>query len=616
MDDSSYALLIEQFKAVTDISTDENDANITNLLRVHDYNVNNAISTYFDSGFTSVAGNHVSSSLSNPESNTSSSAASEYSPADDVLLPSSSSGVASSGAAVHDLEDNSSRHRSTRRTSFQTVNLQHQLYYDSFMPKLPRAPKLSNHWQLAFSLHTSRKAAELREKEHQESNVEKKESDDILVHEETKATEVDSDSESKNSNGTRKSRPLWILLLIIPQGILNALLSIAQFLLSPFFSTSSVSSKRRALPKLFDYDHLQMDYIPRLSPAASEIAKNKLHVVDKHFNETFDKSMKEYKWLLVILLASENETHEENEPSFVSKFLTQGRLSTVFTKDNSSVFVGNIDGSPECLELAQTYQVKKLPYIMLCANINNIPSIAYKCNLAPVFVTPEAIATTIDKVVRNLLKQVDIYTPQLISDRFESQEMEQSRQIRQSQDDAYLQSLERDRQRKLEKENIQWLASIKSLFLKYQLALETEIGSDEAPVRFAIKLPTGKRLVSKFPLSWTVSQLYLHIEKQLFVAQLIEGGDFTTEEAVYESLALERPAVPTHKNGAEFTLEDYSANFPWKFEVVQPFPKVVIGASLKRLSEVSELKGGANLLVEYTDENNEDDDDDDEEHNA
>lgn len=601
MDESSTTLLIEQFKAVTDISSDDNDEDISNLLRVHDYNMNNAISTYFDSGFTSVSGSNRNEVRDSRESSDTSVSVNEYSPAvdADVILP-STSGIAS-GASFHDIEDNTSRQR---RPSFQTVNLQHQLYYDSFMPKLPKAPKLSNHWQLGLSLYNSRKQAEQVLEKSQEKEGEEDVDAKLLEVETISSTP----SESNDINGgVRKSRPLWLLFLIIPQGFINALVSIAQFFLSPFFSSSLPLKRHRIIPKLFNYDHLQMDFIPKLSPSIKELAKTNLHIVDKHFNETFDKAMKEYKWLLVILLTPDDENPEEElETSFIDKFLLNSRVQTVFSKENSSIFIGSVNGSPECLELAQTYQVKRLPYVMLVANINNIPSIVYKCNLAPIFVTPGALPTTIDKIIRNILKQVEIYTPQLISDKFESQEMEQSRQIRQSQDDAYLQSLERDRQRKLERENSQWLKSLKTSFLKYHICLGEEEEYEDTPIRCAIKLPNGKRLLSRFSPLLTITQLYFHIEKHLYIAQLLEDGDFESEAEIHEKLALENLQPPSHKDGSEFTLEDYQTKFPWNFEVVQPYPKVVIASSKKKLSEVKELKSGANLLVEYTDDDTDD----------
>ena len=45
----------EEFKSITGIDNDSQDEKIVQLLTIHDFNLNNAISVYFDTGFDSIA---------------------------------------------------------------------------------------------------------------------------------------------------------------------------------------------------------------------------------------------------------------------------------------------------------------------------------------------------------------------------------------------------------------------------------------------------------------------------------------------------------------------------------------------------------------------------------
>ena len=52
---SDHKEKVDEFKSITGSSTDsENDDKIIEFLTVHDFDLNNAISTYFDSGFDSI----------------------------------------------------------------------------------------------------------------------------------------------------------------------------------------------------------------------------------------------------------------------------------------------------------------------------------------------------------------------------------------------------------------------------------------------------------------------------------------------------------------------------------------------------------------------------------
>jgi len=87
-------------------------------------------------------------------------------------------------------------------------------------------------------------------------------------------------------------------------------------------------------------------------------------------------------------------------------------LDKLFNKSNglfkeTEIFVNNIERSPEAFEIAQTYKVKRLPYVMLVGNVSASPdimpsmSIVYKSNIAKPFITEEELPNTTNKILKN-----------------------------------------------------------------------------------------------------------------------------------------------------------------------------------------------------------------------
>ena len=74
---------------------------------------------------------------------------------------------------------------------------------------------------------------------------------------------------------------------------------------------------------------------------------------------------------------------------------------------------------------------------MLVGNVSASPdimpsmSIVYKSNIAKPFITEEELPNTTNKILKNIGKLLERFNPQLVSARFDKQEMEISRQIRQ-----------------------------------------------------------------------------------------------------------------------------------------------------------------------------------------
>ncbi|CUM64656.1 uncharacterized protein PRCAT00002265001 [Priceomyces carsonii] len=540
--------LLSEFKTITGLD-DENDDKIKRLLTINDNNLNNAVSGYFEHGFTSVE---------------------------------------SSGVEVHE-EASEVRQRNVSRNGSRhdsVVNLQNQLFLDNFLPKLPMAPRISNHWQLEIGLHSSLKEQEQEQKR-------------------------------KNISTLQQQLPfpvhsIWLILMIIPKSLFQMLVSIFRYLVG----TSPEKSKNK-FPKAFNYD----EYDPRYKLLEDSVsddetlvallssANNNYNLRESNFNEIHTSTQKSYTWLLIILVNDETTDFISNildDPNFNMRF---NKESGLFKENN--IYVSNVERSPEAFEVGKAYQVKTLPFISLIGNVSNNPSVmssmsmVYKSNLSPQFLTAEKKNSTIKKIVRNLNKLLESFNPQLITQRIDLQEIEFARLVKQQQDDAYVQSLEKDRLKKLEKErNLKFqqeLISAKKQREDYlaSLALSNWLEElrKEPSTRISFKMPDGRRIIETISKAAQINDLYLYIELQL----LESAGD---EPDIQDTVSASADNLQTVLSRAEFL-----SKFPFRFELIQPYPKKVITPTEISINDATELKSGANLLVEYLTEDEEDEDD-------
>ena len=578
--------LISQFQTITGLGPEDEIENIHKLLRVNDWNLNNSISTYFDSKFASVE-----------------------------------SQVISSGFEALDNGDNST-HLSHRAFSDRdnVMNLQSQFALDSFLPRLPKAHRISNNWQLDVGIHSSLKSA---------------------------GSSADSKSlEQKKSPVTS----IWLILLIIPKAVLQIIISIFRFL---FGGSGNRSRSVNRFPIEFEYDNYDDSYsylnwltselngesnrdinysdekFEDVVEKVEEVDKrnpsvlDNFNIIDSGFNEVHEKTQSNYTWLLVILVNNNQEAQD-----FLQNLLTNDHFNRVFNKNDgifkeTSIYLNNVEKDPESFEVGQTYKVKKLPYVMLVGNVSNNPSIlssmsiVYKSNIPHAFISNGELAATIKKVLKNLHKLMDNFNAQLITQRIDKQEIEISRLLKQQQDDAYTESLEKDRLKRIQKENeirmkhdLEELVKLRESFLFSLIQtnwFETLNDSPAPKIKISIKLPNGKRIIEVILTSITVNDLHLYIELKIFVNDLINStlNDCSNEDEVFSYInSLQLP-------DEMISVNDYVKKFAFKFELIQPFPKKVFASTNEPISSIPELKSGVSLLVEYLQEDSDDLDSDD-----
>ena len=585
---------LQHFKLIAGISGDEDDDKVLQLLSFHNNDLNNAISVYFDSKFES---------LHEPPPTPPSTA--------------------------FDSND-ISRAPSTINDSRQFANLHQQMFLDNFIPKLPKAPKTTNHWQLELGIHLSL--------------LEKKEESEVPDSEPLTESPV-----SSSPNSSSPARTLWILLLIIPNKLFQFIFSAIKYLLGyNLYGSKAVSTN--TFPLKFDYDmYNPASIIPWVSKLTNtdeedplekelsekepsekvlsekELSKNvskknpskkdvsekdnslPYNIYDSNFNDIHSRTQKEYVWLLVVLV-----NNSSSSSAFVQQLFTHPSFSKLFnsstgTYKDTLIYMNNVETDPESFEVAQTYNVKKLPYIMLVGNVSPNPqqtlnsmSILYKSNLS---ISKESASVVSRKVLYMLNKLLNQFNPQLITWKLDQQEIEFARAIKQQQDDAYQESLLRDQIKKSQKHSEQ----LKKYFLFTLLELDYSnslLGSD---IRLAIKLPHGSRIVEKFGSSITANDLYLYVELKL-LSHEHENEDM---KDLLDDIELPENIKLAH----DITPENYYLRYPCKHELIQPFPKSIVPNSETVITEVPELKSGANLLVEFKEEDEDEDEDVDVEEN-
>ncbi|KAG7666175.1 uncharacterized protein J8A68_000287 [[Candida] subhashii] len=609
-----------QFKSITGLLDSDNtdsgtDTKIIQLLTIQEFNLNNAISTYFDSGFDTI--NQPSQPIHTP-----------------------TPPPYASGLETHN-EEGEIHNRYARPAigvpgSGDVVNLQSQMFMDSLLPKFPKAPSISNGWQLEVGIHSSI-IHEREEEERKRKELEGEEKEN--VGEETTSIRSEDD-------GMRKKSPLaaiWILLLIIPKTVLQLLVSAFKFMFGAGVGGGigllGKGSSFNRLERGFNFGKFHPNY-NFLNLLKNELVQekeegeaqeeesilNNYNVHDSEFNEVRLYCQKEYHWLLILLINDSIECQ-----TFLKKLLAHPNFNKLFNKTTGSfketeIFLNNVERSPEAFEIAHTYKCKRLPCIMLIGNVSASPelmasmSILYKSNLASSFIIEEQeTGQTIVKILKNFYKILDKYNPQLVSLRFDKKDMEFSRMIRQQQDDAFLQSLEQDKLKKAQREQELQQENLEKLRLYYLLNLikdnyfELVITSQPSDgYRIAIKLPNGKRIIELFDKSISINQFYLFVELKIYIEQLLETQQATFEEIIniIDEL-IDDVGLDESLKSQEMTLEEYCNKNSFKFEIIQPYPKKVIKSSNKSINDIPEFKG-ANFLVEFTDEDEEDDEESDE----
>lgn len=436
-------------------------------------------------------------------------------------------------------------------------NLQIDFALESLLPQLPKAPRISKKWQFDLGIHVSRKSFQ----------------------------SLDPEKTSPQQDTPAKLPFFWIVLLIIPRclGFLwSSLRHLLGMNLRPVYHTK--------LNFKFNYDNYDEKY-KLLESCGDQLNVAPYQVTTSGFNECYDECQQNHYFLLVLLV-------DDQSTLFLLQLLGSSIVKGMFDKlkgeyKETRVYLGNVDRCPEACEVARTYRVRNTPSVVLIGNVSRNPavmasmSIIYKTSLHWGDVDLEAHG--LKKVMRGLQVNLSDFNPQLVAKRFDKQEMEFSRMIREKQDEAFQESLKSDRVKREEKENMLKQAEyqLRESAVRYGFIAhlaESEYFEKQVAglalldyVRIAIKMPDGRRLVQKFLKSASLCELYLFVESQMAVeAETVEHEDMS--------------------------IKDFLARFSFSFQLFKPLPKVSVPVSATSIAEFGQLMSGDNLLFEYNDE--------------
>ncbi|KAF8632655.1 hypothetical protein AX17_004788 [Amanita inopinata Kibby_2008] len=146
---------------------------------------------------------------------------------------------------------------------------------------------------------------------------------------------------------------------------------------------------------------------------------------------------------------------------------------------------------------------------------------------------------------------------------------------------------EREKQKK-EQERMVWRRWIRRTFYGDSLK-----GDGEGPLRMAIRLPNGSRIVRRFKPEASLTALYAFVDSRLVPPHLVEDDDPETLPNVSSDQS------PESCIESKISTLDRGAKEWWGFHVVNAYPrKEIEWATNITLGDVECLKGGGQVVVE------------------
>ncbi|KAK9767901.1 UBX domain-containing protein 10 [Basidiobolus ranarum] len=305
------------------------------------------------------------------------------------------------------------------------------------------------------------------------------------------------------------------------------------------------------------------------------------------YSEALSRAKRDVKYLLVILLSE----GPENNRTFCQNTLSSERLINFLREQEVIVWGGDTRG-PDGYQVSTALQARTYPFVGLIG-LQSAP------NGVPKMTLIEKIQgqTTPDVIIQRLTIQFQRTSTELQRAKSEHQERQESRSIREQQDEAYRQSLladqEKERKAREERERVEKerseveriekaRAKLEADRLKYRQYLITVLPNEpstEEPntARLSFKMPSGERVVRRFRGDEKVEDVYAFVDTY--------------------SLSADRDFEAVSQNPVPDYVHEYT------FHLVSPFPRTVVELSSKdlKIRDVPALWPSANLLIEDLD---------------
>ncbi|QPG76023.1 hypothetical protein FOA43_003409 [Brettanomyces nanus] len=328
------------------------------------------------------------------------------------------------------------------------------------------------------------------------------------------------------------------------------------------------------------------------------------------FNDAFNRSKSELKWLVCVLLNSQSDTSRK----FVKTYLNDERFIEFVKRDQMILYIGDVS-YPEPHEVGQVYCAYSVPFISLISNVSatgtTMPMMSvvskHQSFEGDKRFTPEERR----KLMRRLTRIVQRYEPQLIVQRTDKQEADLSRVLREQQDSAYQESLIKDmkkqeqkkrkqiiQQQQLEEEERQRESSERRKRLrkaaiyhyyiqKYNRDTSSWIRGEYTTIQ--LRNNKGQRVIRKFNKEDTTFDVFMFVECRDY---LLAHGDQS-----------ENCAIKVLKADSKDEQTDGPFEYKFKFDLISPMPRLRLNPDREQfLAEVGELWPNGSLLIEKVDE--------------
>ncbi|ODV98277.1 hypothetical protein PACTADRAFT_48066 [Pachysolen tannophilus NRRL Y-2460] len=602
---------LNTFKEITSYA-EEDHSKILKLLNDTNWNLEIAIPRYFD-------GNFEEEPIEIPSSSGSVNGSTNGSARNSI-----NGGGIATGVEMNDTNGISG----LRQTSHSYSNLSNSFIDDPFndvLPKLPKAILIPNNWKFKVGLDRHGQQAQQQHQQYQ----------------------------NQDQKFTIFS-PLVFILLFIPRTLLflttgigrlldyvfPGLLNIFRFEKGPddFPSEPLYNGNQSSFQDFYDEiidfnkemigENKEEEQDEQNQDAGSDSTNGRLEFFDGEFNEAYNFAKNNFKWLLIILC---NESYKSQ--NMIKKYLNNESFKKFISENNIIIWGGDVSYA-EPFEVGSVYKVKKLPYMGLIANVSTYGRTMPLMSIVTKITFAEGIVDlSSKKLIKKLQKYIDHYEPQLITLRYDKQEQEFSRLIRQEQDSAYQRSLMNDKYKEQEKakkkeqellkqkeEELQKIEKLKQDKIREIFLMENCIKlfgnnnennnkdffqkGNHTTIQF--RLNTGERIISKFSKDKTLFDVYLFAECKLFLThkrqKLSRDNEEEEEEEENFNFILDffKKSIESHKkeindiNG----INNYKHFF--KFQLIQPMPRYLLEPNNNiKVADVKEIWPNGNLLIEY-----------------
>lgn len=374
-----------------------------------------------------------------------------------------------------------------------------------------------------------------------------------------------------------------------------------------------------------------------------KLEKLELPIFKGEFNEAYEEARSNFKWLCVLLFNSKSPSTEK----LIVDMLTDEIFINFIKKYDIVLYVGDIC-YPEPFEVAKTYKATQLPYLLLIANVSltglSTPefSIVSKYSKLAIHLKSEKSTT---KICKKLDRIVSKYEPQLISQRFDKQEMDFARILREQQDLAYQESLLKDKQNQELKEQLkrQEELEIAKIIEKQNKLQAIKYHNSEILINYInnhyrrdstkftkgeyttiqFRSQNGNRFIRKFLKNETLLDIFMYVASKHLIDKLLIDKDFdciSEEDGSIDLSTIEsEDELLEYFSKYEFkfvnidNIDELNSQLKINFDLVSPMPRLKLEPELKELNKVNELWPNGSLLIEMNEEEDEEDEDEEEE---